>query len=41
VDEVKIEFRCERGRIESVIGAMLKAHPYEEVGYDIIERVDI
>jgi len=41
VNESKIEFICEKSKIENVIKAMLDAHPYEEVGYDIIERLDI
>ncbi|MDC0506218.1 hypothetical protein OAN96_01335 [Candidatus Gracilibacteria bacterium] len=41
IDEVKLEFTCERDKIDLVIAAMLAAHPYEAVGYDILERLDI
>lgn len=36
VEEVKAEFLVENSRLSSVISAMLEAHPYEEVAYDII-----
>lgn len=36
VNEVKIEFICEQNKIEDVIKAIKKAHPYEEIPIDII-----
>lgn len=35
VEEYRLETLVEKGKIESVVSAMLKAHPYEEVAYDI------
>lgn len=35
VQEVRLETIVREGQIESVVQAMLKAHPYEEVAYDI------
>ena len=34
--EVKLEMLVEKWNLSRVIGAMLKAHPYEEVAYDVI-----
>ncbi len=34
--EVKLEILVEKWNVTRVIGAMIKAHPYEEVAYDII-----
>lgn len=36
VNEVKLETIVPKGKIDSVIKAMKKVHPYEEVAYDII-----
>lgn len=35
VEEIKLETIVPAGRLSSVIGAMIKAHPYEEVAYDL------
>ncbi len=35
VDEVRLEIVCPANRIPEVTAAMTKAHPYEEVAYDI------
>jgi hypothetical protein len=35
VDEVKIEMLCETWKSSGVVKAMLSAHPYEEVAFDI------
>jgi hypothetical protein len=35
VDEEKIEFVCGHDVVKEVVAAMLKAHPYEQVAYDI------
>ena len=35
VDEVKIETIVQEGKVQHTINAMIKAHPYEEVAYDI------
>ena len=37
VVEVKLEMVCSKGRIKEAIEAMKKAHPYEEIAYDIIK----
>ncbi len=36
VEEVKIEFICEKDRVEKVINAIKEAHPYEEVPIEIL-----
>ena len=41
VDEERIEFICEEENIEKVVLAMKKAHPYEEVAYDIYPLLDL
>lgn len=33
--EVRLEMLCETWKISTVLSAMIKAHPYEEVAYDI------
>lgn len=40
VDEERIEVVCERANAKVVISAMKKAHPYEEVAFDIYPLVD-
>jgi hypothetical protein len=40
VDEERIEIVCDRSIAKDVISAMRKAHPYEEVAFDIYELVD-
>lgn len=40
VGEVKIETVVPAGRLEPVLQAMLEAHPYEEVAYDLYELVN-
>jgi hypothetical protein len=35
VDEIKLEMVCEDSVITNVIKAMKKAHPYEEVAYEV------
>jgi len=40
VAEVKIEFVCEQNKVKSVIEAIKKAHPYEEVPIDIFQLLD-
>jgi hypothetical protein len=41
VEEIKIEFVCEQGRVKAVIEAIKKAHPYEEVPIDIFQLLDL
>ncbi len=38
--EVRIEVELPRGRVGSVVGALLAAHPYEEVAYDLVPLLD-
>lgn len=40
VDEVKIEFICEKENIKKVVEVIKQAHPYEEVPIDIIQLMD-
>lgn len=35
VEEERIEFICDKEKLSEVISAMKKAHPYEEVAFDI------
>lgn len=35
VEEVKIEMLCETWKVSAALRAMLNAHPYEEVAYDV------
>lgn len=37
VEEVKVEMICEEKVVRDVLSAMKKAHPYEEVAFDVIE----
>ena len=37
VDEVRIEMVCERWNTARAVSAMIAAHPYEEVAYDIFQ----
>lgn len=41
VMEERIEVVCERDKIENIIKAIKKAHPYEEVAYDIYSLEEI
>ena len=41
VDEERIEFVCDRSDLEKVIAAMKKAHPYEEVAFDVYPLLDL
>lgn len=41
VEEVKIEFVCEKEKVKTVIEALKKAHPYEEVPVDILPLLDL
>jgi hypothetical protein len=41
VSELKLEMICPENKIQKVISAMKKAHPYEEVAFDVITLVDI
>ncbi|MEO6109707.1 MAG: hypothetical protein ABIP50_01710 [Candidatus Saccharimonadales bacterium] len=40
VDEERIEVICERSKAKLVINALKKAHPYEEVAFDIYSLID-
>jgi hypothetical protein len=40
IEEIKIEFVCEKDKIKQVIHAIKKAHPYEEVPIDIFPLLD-
>ncbi len=40
VEEERIEVVCDRDKAKAVIVAMKKAHPYEEVAFDIYPLLD-
>ena len=37
VQEERIEFVCEAAKVKNVLAAIKKAHPYEEVAYDVLK----
>lgn len=41
IEEEKIEILCEERVIRNCVAAMKKAHPYEEVAYDVYELVGL
>jgi len=41
VEEEKIEVNCSEDIISQVIKVMKASHPYEEVAYDVYERIDL
>lgn len=40
LQEWRVELICDAGHIRAAVDALLKAHPYEEVAYDLLELVD-
>ena len=40
-EEVKIEVVCQNYNIKSVLGALVHAHPYEEVAYDVMSLENV
>lgn len=36
VDEVRLEVVCEKWNVRKAVNAMIAAHPYEEVAYDVV-----
>ncbi|HEY4504448.1 MAG TPA: hypothetical protein VJI73_01615 [Candidatus Paceibacterota bacterium] len=40
VDEERIEFACDKAILAEVVITMKRAHPYEEVAYDIYQLLD-
>lgn len=40
VEEERIEVLCPKEKVDSVLAAVKKVHPYEEVAYDVFERID-
>lgn len=40
IEEEAIEVVCNREKAKAVIAAMKKAHPYEEVAFDIYQLID-
>ncbi|MBV1788986.1 YqfO family protein [Marinobacterium sp. D7] len=40
VEEWKVELVCDDDRIQSTLMALRKAHPYEEVAYDLWRLID-
>ncbi|OGH72205.1 MAG: hypothetical protein A2921_03710 [Candidatus Magasanikbacteria bacterium RIFCSPLOWO2_01_FULL_43_20b] len=41
VEEEMIEMLCHKDKVEEVIAALKKAHPYEEPAIDIIPRLEV
>lgn len=41
VEEERIEFICPKELLSKVITTIKKVHPYEEVAYDVFERLDV
>lgn len=41
VPEYRVEMVCEEAALEGVLGALLRAHPYEEPAYDVIQLVQL
>ena len=41
VQELKVEMVCKDDVVLEVVKEMIKAHPYEEVAYDVIKLVDL
>ena len=37
VDEFRVEMIIDKGRVNAVVESLLKAHPYEEVAYHLVE----
>lgn len=40
VNEERIEVKCEREKARNVIAIMKKAHPYEEVAFDVYALIE-
>jgi hypothetical protein len=40
VEELKIEFICERDNVKKVIAAIKREHPYEEPAIDVFELLN-
>lgn len=40
LDEWRVEMLVEQSVVRQVVASLLRAHPYEEVAYDLIELVD-
>ena len=41
ISEVKLEMVCAKRQIKLAVAAMLQAHPYEEVAYDVYQSLDL
>lgn len=41
VEEERIEVVCDEGIIGNVVAAMKKAHPYEEIAYDLYQLINL
>lgn len=40
VKEARVEMICPQDKLSDVLRAMKEAHPYEEVAYDVFERLN-
>lgn len=40
VEEEQIQVDVNEADLQAVLAALKQAHPYEEIGYDVFERVD-
>lgn len=41
VEEIKIEFVCEKNKVKDVVEAIKKAHPYDEAPVDIFQLLEL
>ena len=41
IEEYRVELVCQSEFLSAVIAAMKRAHPYEEVAYDVVLMIDI
>ena len=41
VEEIKLEFICDQDDAPRILAALKKAHPYEEVAYDVIPLLNL
>ena len=41
LQEWKVEMICDDKKIKAVLAALMVAHPYEEVAYDVLKMIDV
>ena len=40
VEEVKIEFMCEKEKVKDIVKAIKETHPYESIAINVIQLID-